>query len=100
MVGCGWCFLSCLDSADECSTTAGGFHVSAKAEPLVAHRVCQVCRYCNDRVATRTMRNAKLGSNARSVAVQVPASLDPTVPNLACTNANVVRTRSHLSNVG
>jgi hypothetical protein len=77
-------FLSCLDSADECSTTSGGFHVSAKAEPLVAHRVCHVCRYCNDGVATRTMRKTKLGSNARSVAVQVPASLDPTVDTESC----------------
>lgn len=86
-------FLSCLDSADECSTTSGGFHVSAKADPLVAHRVCQDCRYCNDGVATRTMREAKLGSNVRSVAVQVSASLDPTVPNSACTGANAVSTR-------
>lgn len=52
--------LSCLDSADECSTASGGFHVSAKAEPVVAHRACQVCRYCNDGVATRTMEKSQM----------------------------------------
>jgi hypothetical protein len=57
--GCvsGWLrimFLSCLDSADEFCTTAGRFHVSGRAEPLVAHEACQVCQYCNDRVAITT----------------------------------------------
>ena len=45
-------FLSCWDLADECCTTAGLFHVSGRAEPLVAHEAYQVCQYCNDRVAT------------------------------------------------
>lgn len=36
-------FLGCLDSADECCTTAGGIHVSDRAEALVVHEACQVC---------------------------------------------------------
>jgi hypothetical protein len=46
-----------------CSTTAWP-SVSDQGEPLVAHKACQVCQYCNEREAAR--RKTSLGGRSNS----------------------------------